>query len=170
MIPARFGWNYQSNSGEENFYTSSMYLLLFCNCLPFFIWKKNESLYPKMLCAKFGLNWPHVSREEKLRFPSMYFCSFIIICPWESVWPYIWINLNPYHQMKLCAKFEISTVALKKKIFKISSMHFYFSVLVRFRKGWGLHLNKIKSDLLHPRMPCAKFGWNWTCVLVEEIF
>ena len=33
-------------------------------------------------------------------------------------------------------------------------------------KGVALHLNKIESP--HPRMLCAKFGWNWPSGSVED--
>ena len=35
----------------------------------------------------------------------MYFCYFVIICPWKRAGPFIWINLNPLHPRMLCAKF-----------------------------------------------------------------
>ena len=33
------------------------------------------------------------------------FCYFIIISPWERAWSFIWINMNPFHSRRLCAKF-----------------------------------------------------------------
>ena len=36
--------------------------------------------HQRMLCAKFGWNWPRGSGDEN--FSSIFFCYFIIICPW----------------------------------------------------------------------------------------
>ena len=55
-----------------------------------------------MLCAKFGWNWPSNFVFFVL---SMYFRYFVNIYPWERAWPFICINLNPFHQNMCCAKF-----------------------------------------------------------------
>ena len=54
---------------------------LFCNYLPCkkiqpFIWSNLKPLYPRMLCAKFGGNWPCGSRGEEFWISSMYFSIF----------------------------------------------------------------------------------------------
>ena len=59
-----------------------------------------NSLHPKMLCAKFGWNWPSGSGEEDFQILSMHFRYFIIISPWKRAWLFFWKNLN-----SLCAKF-----------------------------------------------------------------
>ena len=70
----------------------------------FFIWTNLNPLDPRMLCAKFGWNWPSGSGEEDFLISSMYFCYFKIISPWKRVGPFIW-TLNPLRPMMLCAKF-----------------------------------------------------------------
>ena len=68
--------------------------------------KKNlNPLHPRMLCAKFGWNWLSGSGEEDFLISSMYFHYFVIISPWKRPGPFIWTNLNPLHPRMLCAKF-----------------------------------------------------------------
>ena len=62
MHCAKFGWNWPSASGEEDFYISSMYFRYFAIISSWkragpFIWTNLNPLYPRMLCAKFGWNW-----------------------------------------------------------------------------------------------------------------
>ena len=45
---------------------------------------KLESLSPKMLCAKFGLNWPSGSGEEDFLISSIYFFLFGNCFPMEK--------------------------------------------------------------------------------------
>ena len=67
MHCAKFGWNWPSGS-EEDFKISSMY---FCYFVIFYPWKrvgpftriKLSPHHPRILCAKFGLNWPSDSVE-----------------------------------------------------------------------------------------------------------
>ena len=66
---AKYGWNWPSSSGEEDFLISSMYFHYFVIIYPWkragsFIWTNLNPLHPKMLCTKFGWNWPSGSGEE----------------------------------------------------------------------------------------------------------
>ena len=84
--------------------------LLFRNYLPLenggpFIWINLNPLHLRMLCAKFGWNWSSGSGEEDFKFSSMYFCYFLIIPPWKRAGPFIKTKLNPLHPRMLCAKF-----------------------------------------------------------------
>ena len=49
---------------------------------------------------------------------------------------------------------------LEKEIFEFCKSIFAISWLYSLEKGVALHLNKL--DSLHPRRPCAKFGWIWS--------
>ena len=54
---------------KKIFFISSMYFRYFVHISPFpragpFIWTNLNPLYPRMLCAKFGWNWPSGSGEE----------------------------------------------------------------------------------------------------------
>ena len=69
MLCAKFGWNWSSGSGEEDFLISSIYFSLFHNYLSLekggpFIWTNLNPLHPRILCAKFGWNWPSGFGEE----------------------------------------------------------------------------------------------------------
>ena len=69
MLCAKFGWNWSSGSGEEDFLISSIYFCYFVIFYPWkragpFIWTNLYALHPNMLCAKFGWNWPGGSGEE----------------------------------------------------------------------------------------------------------
>ena len=69
MLCAKFGWNWLSGSGEEDFWISSMYFRYFNIICPWrrvgtFIWTNLNPLYPRILCAKFGGKWPSGSGEE----------------------------------------------------------------------------------------------------------
>lgn len=68
---------------------SSIYFWYFLTILP---WKTAwpfrssnwNSLYLRMLCAKFAWNWPNGSGEEYFSITSMYCRYFIIICLWKK--------------------------------------------------------------------------------------
>ena len=49
----------------------------------FFIWTNLNPLHQRMLCAKFGWNWPSGS-EVDFQISSMYFPFFVIIAPLEK--------------------------------------------------------------------------------------
>ena len=66
---AKFNWNWPSGSGEDDFSYLLMYFHNFEIISPWkragpFIWTNLNPLYPRMLCAKFGWNWPSGSGEE----------------------------------------------------------------------------------------------------------
>ena len=69
MLSAKIGWNWLSGSWEEEFLISSMYfryvLIIYSwkQAGPF-IWTNLNPLHPRILCAKFGWNWPSGSGEE----------------------------------------------------------------------------------------------------------
>ena len=69
LLCAKFGWNRPSGSGDEDFWILSMCFPYFIIISPqkrvgSFIWIILNPLYPRMLCAKFGWNWPSGSGEE----------------------------------------------------------------------------------------------------------
>ena len=85
MLCAKFGWNWLSGSGEEDFFVSSMNFYYFVIISPrkragLFIWTNLNPLYQRMLCAKFGWNWPSGSREEDFLISSMFFYAILYIC------------------------------------------------------------------------------------------
>ena len=69
MLCAEFGWHWLSGFGEEDFLNFVNLFSLLLNYLPLeksgpFIWTNLNSFHPRMLCAKFGWNWPSGSWEE----------------------------------------------------------------------------------------------------------
>ena len=73
----------------------------------------------------------------------MYFRYFVIISPWNRVWPFIWTNKDALCQVWLVLE---NYLPLEKDV--------------------ALHLNKL--DPLHQRMLWAKFSWNWLSGFWEE--
>ena len=98
----------------------------------------------------------------------MYFHYFIIISPWKRMGPFIWTNLNPLHPRKLCAKFSWNWPSGSgEEDFLISSMYFrYFLIISPWKRAGPFIWTNL--NLLHPRMLCAKFGWNWPSSSGEE--
>ena len=97
----------------------------------------------------------------------MYFRNFVIISPWQRAESFIWTNLNPLHPSMFCAKFcQNWPVIVENKIFKICHVFSQFSNYLPLKKGGAFHLDKLESR--HPRMLCAKFGWNWPSGSGEE--
>ena len=118
----------------------------------------------------FGWNWLGGSGEEDFLFSSMYFHHFIIIFPWKRAGPFIWLNLNPLHPMMPCAKFGWNWPSGSgEEDFLISSMYFSYFVIISPSKKVGPFIWTILNPL-HPRMLCAKFGWNWPSGSGEEDF
>ena len=70
MLCTKFGWNWPSGSGEEDFFLiSPMYFSYFVIISPWkrvgpFICRNLNPLHSRMLCAKFGWNWLSGSKEE----------------------------------------------------------------------------------------------------------
>ena len=128
MLCAKFGWNWLSGSGEEDFLISSMFFFAIsyiCNYLPLeksgaLHLNKLESLFPRMLCAKFGWNWPSGSREEDFLISSMFFYAILYICNYLPLEKSGALYLNklefPLPKDALC-QVEIGPVVLEKKIF-----------------------------------------------------
>ena len=91
------------------FKISSMYFQYFVIIFPWkktgpFVWTNLNPLHPRMLCAKFGWNWPSGSVGNFLYFVDV-FHYFIIIPPWKRIGPFIWKILTPLNPRMHCAKF-----------------------------------------------------------------
>ena len=101
---------------------------------------------------------------------STYFRYIVIISPWKMVRPFIWTKLNPLHPSMLCAKFGWNWPNFSgEEDFKISSMYFCYFVIISPLKRAGPFI-WTNLNPLHPRMFCAKFGWNWLSGSGEEDF
>ena len=175
MLCAKIGWNWLSGSGEEDFLISSVYFHYFIIISPWkragpFIWTNLNPLHLRMLCAKFGWNWPNGSGEEDFLILSMYFHYFIIISPWKRAGPFTWKKFNPLHLRMLCAKFGWNWLSGSgEENFLILSMYFHYFVIISPWKRAG-PFNWTNMTPLHPGILCAKFGWNWPSGSGEEDF
>ena len=133
--------------------------------------KKLESPSPKDAFPKFGWNWLSGYGEEDFLISSMYFNYFIVIFPWRRGGSFIWTNLNLLHSRMLCAKFGWNWLSGsgEEDFFLISSMYFHYFVIISPCKRAGPFI-WTNLNPLHPRMLCAKFGWNWLSGSGEEDF
>ena len=109
MLCAKFCWNWPCGSGEEDFFLiSTMYFRYFVIIFPWkragpFIWKNLNPTYQKMLCAKFGWNWPSGSGENDF----FNFVNVFSLCrnylPWEKGGALHWHKLEfPAPRNALC--------------------------------------------------------------------
>ena len=94
----------------------------------------------------------------------MYFCNLIIIFAWKRAGSLIWTGLHPFDPSLL----EIDQVVLERKIFQIWQRIFtILNYLPSEKEGPFIWTN---SNLLHPRMICAKLDWNLPSDSEEEDF
>ena len=96
-----------------------------------FIWPNLHPLHPRMLCAKFGWNWPSGFGEENFLISKMYFRYFIIISH---------LNKLESPSSKRCfvpSLVEIGPVVLQKTIFIFRQCLFFISPLSPLGKGIG---------------------------------
>ena len=87
----------------------------------------------------------------------------------RNQWFFIWTKLNPIHQRLLCAKFVLNRPSGSgEEDFLILSIYFRFFLII---SPWKREGPFIWTNLnpLHPRMLCAKFGWNWPSGSWEEV-
>ena len=110
MLCAKFGWNWLSGYGEEDFLILSMYFHYFVIISP-----------SKRVGPSFEQTWipftqgcfvpslveigPVVLEKKIFKFHQCIFAICVIISPWKRAGPFIWTNLNPLHLRMLCAKF-----------------------------------------------------------------
>ena len=84
LLFAKFGWNWPSVSGGEDFKVASIYfcyfviISLWTRVWPF-IWTNLNPHPPRMLCAKFGWNWPSGSEEELLGQFQLFWVNKILV-------------------------------------------------------------------------------------------
>ena len=77
-------------------------------------------------------------------------------------WFFIWRNLNPLHPKMLCAKIDWNwPCGSGKGFFKnFINVFLLFCIYLPLEKRMEPFIWRILNPL-HPRMHCAKFGWNW---------
>ena len=107
--------------------------------------KKSEFLYPRMLYARFGWNWPCRTEVENFEIFSIYFYYFAL-SPLEegcgSLFVKIWI---PSTQGYLVPNLvEIGPVVLKREFLNIFNIILIFRFYLPFEKDGAFHLNKLQ--------------------------
>ena len=120
-------------------------------------WINLYTHYPRMLCAKFGWNWPTGSVEDDFKMLSTYFHYFVRRGPsFEQAWiPLTQRRFMP-NLVEIC---PVVHLKIRQYIFAISSVN--ISPWKRAEPFIWTNLNP-----LHPRMIYAKFGlklakWFW---------
>ena len=134
------------------------------------IWKKMwtfisthlSHLCSRILCAKFGWNWPSGSlRRRFLKVVNVFFYVAIIF-PWKKCMA---LNLNkfefPLPKNTLCHVWLKIAQWFWRRFSKVVNIFFQFLLLSSLRKRARSFIWK-KLNSLNPRMICAKFGWNWS--------
>ena len=97
-----------------------------------------DPLHPRMLCNKFGKNWPSGSGEDDFSNLLMYFRYFVIISPRKRKYPFISINLNHFTQGYFVPSFiEIGQLVLEKKILKSCQCIFAIFAIISSLKKEG---------------------------------
>ena len=127
-----------------------------------FIWTDLNPLHPRIFFAKFGCNLPIGSKENEILKYVNLFWLFQNFSPWKRTLAFHWTNSNPLYPRILCAKFgwNCRTGSGEDDFSNLSNVFSLFRNYLPFKEDRALHLNK--HFPLHPRMLCAKFGWNWS--------
>ena len=102
-------------------------------------------------------------------YPCQCIISFSLSSPLEKRWgpslEQTWVLITKGCIVPSLVK--ICPVVLEKKI--ISSIYFlYFIIISPWKRIWPFIWTNLKP--LHPRVHCAKVGWNWPSGSGEEIF
>ena len=150
-----------------------MYFYYFTSISPLrraksFIWTNLNPLHPRMLCAKFGWNWPSGSGEEDfLNFVNL-FSLFLNYLPSKKG--------GALHLKKIKTPstknqdwWKLAEWFWRRRFLKFVNIFSQFCNYLPLEKGRTLHLKK-NLNPLHPKIICAKFGWNWPSTSGEEDF
>ena len=89
MLCVEFGWNWTCSSGKEDFHRLSRYFRhvaiishsKFLKLILPLIWTNMNSLHLRLLCVKFGWNWPSGSGEKIFYCQCIFAISF---SPWKK--------------------------------------------------------------------------------------
>ena len=117
-----------------------------------------KKVWPGMLFAKFGWNWFYRRRFLNFRY-------LVIISPWKRAGPFVWINFT--QGWFVLSIIEIGWLVLERKIFKLVNLH-YFVIMSPWKRAGPFIWTNLNP--LHPKILCAKFGWNWPTGSVEDDF
>ena len=104
---------------------------------------RKKSLFLRVEWSLF-VNWIPITQDCFVYFP-----YFVVISPLKRAWPFIWTNLNPFHQRMLCVKVDWNwLIGSWEEDFKILSMYFCYCVNISpLGKAFGPSFKQIESPL-----------------------
>ena len=112
----------------------------------FFIWTNLNPIQLRILCSKFGWNWPSGSGEEDFWISSMYFRYFAFISPWKYGEA---LNLNKLESPSLKDALCICSVWLKlaqwfwrRRFLNFFNLFRYFVIISQWKGAGPLHLEQ----------------------------
>ena len=150
MLCAKFGWNWLSGSGEEDFLMSSIYFCYFVIISPWkrvgpFIW---TNLNPSPKNALFQV-WLKLAQWFWRRRIFNVVNIFLLFCNYLPLEKDRALHLNklesPSTKNALCQVWLKFAHVVLEKIFLISSRYFhYFVIISPWKKSRALHLNKLE--------------------------
>ena len=111
----------------------------------FFIWTNLNLLRSRMLCAKFGWNWPSGSWEEEFKISSMYFCYLVIILLGKGQGPLFEKIESPSPKDGLYQVWLKLAQWFWRRFFNFVNVFLLFGNNLPLEKGGALHLNKLES-------------------------
>ena len=121
-----------------------------------FIWTNLNPLHPRMLCAKFGWNWPSGSGEEDFQFFVNECSLFHYNLPLEKGVPLHLNKLDSLHPQLVCAKFGST-----KFFLKFVYVFFSISILYPLKIGRRPSLERIwKGALFQVLFKLAPWFWG----------
>ena len=107
-----------------------------------------------MLCANNGWHWPSGSGVEDFKFHQYIFSNSLLSPIEKECGPSFEQTWIPSSKDPLCQVWLKSAKCFcRRRFFN------FFNVFLLFYHY--LHLEKGAVNPLHPRILCAKFGWNW---------
>ena len=107
-----------------------------------YIWTYLNPLHQKMICAKFGWNWPHDSGGE----------DFFLIC--QSIFTIL--ELSPFGTRRGPAFEKLEFPSPIDDLCQV-----WLELTQWFWRRWFFKLKFEKLETPHPKMIYANFGWNW---------
>ena len=124
-------------------------------------WTNLKKLYPKMLYAKFGWNWPSGSGEKDFWILSIFFLLSPLVKGCGPSFEQTWIPFTHCWFVPRPSGSEEDFL-----IFSKDFLHFCYYLLLEL--SVAVHLNKVNP--LNPNMLCANFGWNWSSGSGKKFF
>ena len=120
------------------------------------IWTNLNPLHPRMLCAKFGWNWPSGSRGEDFKFLSKNLSIFPYYLPLENSGALACTNLSPL----LCQLWlKLAQWFWRNRFFKFVMYFPYFLIISPWKGAWPfIFTNRIPFTYGFSRS-LVEIGW-----------